>query len=237
MSLDFYQDQPHPCSYLREQLARNIYPDPNRPVTKVLYDHLIQHGFRRSGDHVYRPHCPNCQACIPVRINLGHFSPNRTQRRCLRNNSDITIKMRPAEFNQAHFDLYKRYINQRHPDGGMENPTEESYCNFLLSSWADSAFIEFSLHDKIVAIAVTDFVSRGMSAFYTFFDPDLTKRSLGTFAILKQIEIAREYGLSWLYLGYWIEACDKMSYKTKFSGLEAFDNIWRLIDKNTLNNQ
>jgi arginine-tRNA-protein transferase len=227
MSLDFYQDQLHPCSYLSEQQARNIYPDPNRPVNKQLYSYLIQHGFRRSGDHVYRPHCPACSACVPVRIDTQRFKANRSQRRCLKKNQDISIKMRPASFNPEHFDLYRRYLAHRHAGGGMDDPTEENYHNFLLSSWSDTGLIEFSLESTVVAVAVTDFVSNGASAFYTFFDPAYSDRSLGTFAILKQIAIARDYQLDWLYLGYWIQQCQKMNYKTRFSALQGYDGEWR----------
>lgn len=232
MSLNFYQDQPHACSYLEDRRARNIYPDPRKPIDKTVYSYLIEHGFRRSGDHIYRPFCPGCEACVPVRINLAEFKPNRSQRRCLQRNRDIQIKVKPAEFNHAHFELYCRYLAGRHPGGGMDNPSADSYVNFLTSSWCDTAFIEFWLQQKLVAVAVTDFIIDGASAFYTFFDPDMPKRSLGTFAILKQIELARNYDLSWLYLGYWIEESPKMRYKTHFSALEAYRASWRKLDKN-----
>jgi arginine-tRNA-protein transferase len=231
MSLDFYQDQPHACSYLEGRRARNIYPDPNRPINKQLYSHLIQHGFRRSGDHIYRPYCPDCEACVPVRVNVADFKPNRSQRRCLQRNRDIQLKIKPAEFNSEHFDLYCRYLAGRHRGGGMDNPSADSYINFLISSWCDTAFIEFRLQEQLVAVAVTDFIIDGSSAFYTFFDPEMSKRSLGTFAILKQIELARNYELSWLYLGYWIEESPKMRYKSRFSAIEAYQSNWRPINK------
>lgn len=231
MSLEFFQDYPHACSYLDDRLARNIYPDPNKPVNKHIYSHLIQHGFRRSGDHIYRPLCPNCEACVPVRIDLDEFIPNRSQRRCWKQNNDISVKVKPATFQSEHFELYTRYLNQRHPGGGMDKPNIDNYVNFLISSWSDTAFIEFRLNEKLVAIAVTDFITDAASAFYTFFDPDMAKRGLGTFAILKQIELARSHDLSWLYLGYWIKESQKMSYKTKFSGIEYYQSIWQKMDK------
>ncbi len=232
MSLDFYQDQPHPCAYLDDRLARNIFPDPGKPVTNALYSQLIQHGFRRSGDHMYRPHCPACQACIPVRIDLSAFQANRTQRRCLRRNSDITLHIRPAIFSEEHFELYVRYQKIRHPGAGMDNPTEQSYRQFLTSYWSDSAFVELRLKEKLVVVAVTDFVADAASAFYTFYDPEIPSRSLGTLAILKQIELARHQRLSWLYLGYWIEASSKMRYKNRFSGLQYLQGQWQSADKN-----
>lgn len=231
MSLDFYQDQPHACSYLADRRARNIYPDPSKPITKTLYSHLIQHGFRRSGDHVYRPFCPECDACVPVRIDVSAFCPNRSQKRCLKANQDIEVKVRPAEFQTEHFDLYSRYQAGRHAGGGMDNPTIETYINFLTSNWCDTAFIEFRQQERLVALAVTDFVKDAASAFYTFFDPDLAQRSLGTYAILKQIELAKNYGLSWLYLGYWIEESPKMRYKSHFSALQAYRGSWQPMDK------
>ncbi|HCD05158.1 MAG TPA: arginyltransferase, partial [Methylophaga sp.] len=203
MSLDFYQDRPHACSYLEDRLARNIYPDPLRPLTNTLYSQLIQHGFRRSGEHVYRPFCPACDACVPVRIDVNNFRPNRSQRRCLRNNNDIDIVIKPANFNAEHYELYQRYLAHRHPGGGMDNPSKETYLQFLTSSWSDTAFIEFRAREKLLAVAITDFVTDAASAFYTFFDPELSARSLGTFAILKQVELAQQQNLSWLYLGYW----------------------------------
>lgn len=231
MSLDFYQDQVHACSYLADKQARNIYPDPNKPVTKSLYSHLIRHGFRRSGDHIYRPFCPECEACVPVRIRIRDFHPNRSQRRCLQQNKDVTVKIKPAEFKDEHYELYCRYLANRHRGGGMDEPTPSSYVNFLTSSWCDTAFIEFRLDDELVAVAVTDFVVNAASAFYTFYAPEYANRGLGTFAILKQIELCKNYGLSWLYLGYWIEESPKMRYKSKFAALEAYHSDWVPMDK------
>jgi arginyl-tRNA--protein-N-Asp/Glu arginylyltransferase len=223
--LKFYQDaRPHDCSYLADHQAQNIYPDPNQTITNLLYSDLIKHGFRRSGNQAYRPFCPNCQQCVPVRINVKQFKPNRSQKRCLKRNQHITLETKPARFNPEHFELYRRYLASRHTGGGMDNPTEESYNNFLLSHWSDTSFIEFRDDKKLVAIAVTDHVHNGMSSFYTFFDPDYEKQSLGTFAILQQLNIAQAQHLSWLYLGYWIEECKKMSYKSQFSAVQGYIN-------------
>lgn len=238
MSLNFYQDRIHPCSYLADQQARNIYPDPQRPINNTLYAQLIQYGFRRSGEHVYRPFCPNCNACIPVRIKVQKFAPNRSQRRCLKNNSELSIQLKPAGFNEEHYDLYQRYLADRHLGGGMDNPTPQSYQHFLTSHWSDTSFVEVrNSQQTLVAVAVTDFVHNAASAFYTFFEPTLKKQSLGTFAILKQIELAKEYHLEYLYLGYWIESSQKMNYKTRFSALQYFERQWHDFDKKTLNNQ
>ena len=228
--IHFYQDQPHDCSYLDNHQAMNIYPDPNKPVTKALYNYLIQHGFRRSGDQSYRPHCPACQKCVAVRINLNHFIASKSQRRCMRRNQHFTTYEHEATFNQEHYDLYCRYLASRHREGGMDYPAPKSYSNFLISTWSETRFIEIRHQSQLIAVAVTDYVEEGLSAFYTFFDPDYAQHSLGTYCILKQIEIAKDRGMLWLYLGYWIEESQKMNYKQNFSGLEGYqDQQWKTL--------
>ncbi len=222
--LQFYQDTPHPCSYIDHREAQNIYPDPNKAMTNSLYSQLIAHGFRRSGNMAYRPFCQNCQSCIPVRINVKKFTQNRSQKRCMNRNESLTITSQPAGFSEEHFQLYCKYLSARHVGGGMDKPTKENYLNFLTSDWSDTQFIEFRDSERLVAVAVTDYISQGLSALYTFFDPTLEKQSLGTFGILTQIKIAQSLGLRWLYLGYWIEDCKKMQYKQNFSALETYIN-------------
>jgi len=231
-TLKFFQDaSPHTCSYLEDQLAQNIYPDPQVRMTNQLYSQLIQHGFRRSGDMSYRPYCPNCQRCVPVRINVNEFKANRSQRRCLQRNQHLTITSKPAEFSEEHFQLYCQYLATRHLGGGMDDPTEDNYRNFLFSHWSETSFIEFRDQDKLVAVAVTDHVYNGLSAFYTFFDPNFAKQSLGTYAILQQLNLAKSQNLSWLYLGYWIEECQKMRYKQSFSALEGYiEQQWQRLN-------
>jgi len=222
--IEFYQDSVHPCSYMGGRQAQNIYPDPNKELTNHLYSQLITHGFRRSGNLAYRPHCINCQACVPVRINIANFTLSRSQKRCLSRNKNVSMNVLSASFNPEHFDLYSRYLAARHQGAGMDNPTQESYLNFLTSSWSDTKFIEFREDNQLLAVAVTDVVHDGLSALYTFFDPNLAKRSLGSYGILQQIKLAQDQDIPWLYLGYWIEDCQKMQYKQNFSGLEAYTN-------------
>lgn len=234
-SLVFYQDSPHPCSYLEEQEATNIYPDPNQAMTNHLYSHLIQHGFRRSGDLAYRPHCLSCQACVPVRINTAEFRLNRSQRRCIQRNKALNVSHHSASFNAEHYDLYCRYLAARHVGGGMDNPSKESYVNFLTSTWSETSFIEIREGQRLVAVAVTDYVQHGLSALYTFFDPEMRAYSLGTYAILQQIDIAKTHCLPWVYLGYWISNCQKMKYKQNFSGIEAYINQkWQALNDEKL---
>lgn len=231
-TIQFYQGPQHGCAYLPDQDATNIYPDPDVAMSNKMYSQLIQYGFRRSGDHAYRPYCGQCNACTPVRIDIRRFLPNRSQRRCLQRNQDLQILSCPAEFKQEHYDLYCRYQTARHPGGGMDASSEKMYLNFLTSDWSDTRFIEFRLKKQLMGVAVTDFVTDGASAFYTFFEPEEHKRSIGTYAILQQIALVRSIKMHWLYLGYWIENCRKMSYKTDFLALEGYsDQRWQTLGK------
>ena len=139
-------------------------------------------------------------------------------------NADVEIVQKPPSFNTEHFELYRRYLSARHPNGGMENPDPDSYLQFLTAWWADSMFLEFREGSELFAVAVADRLQDGLSAIYTFYAPEHPHRGLGRFAILKEIEFARQLGLKWLYLGYWIAECRKMSYKNDYRPLEYFIN-------------
>ena len=188
-------------------------------------------GFRRSGEYVYRPRCGTCQACIPVRIPVNTFAPSRSQRRTWQRNQDLRISAQPAGFHEEHFALYRRYIADRHPGGGMDVEDPARYREFLLSSWSDTWCYEFRLDTRLLAVAVVDRLLRGLSAVYTFYDPAYADRGLGTFALLREISEAQRLELSWLYLGYWIEECPKMAYKNRFRPLEVFrDGSWQSLN-------
>ena len=218
----------HPCSYLPGKFSQEIYAQPITRFDNRMYSQLIYSGFRRSGELVYRPHCKFCSSCIPVRIPCDLFQPRRIHKRILKRNADISIRMSGACFEQAHFDLYTRYVNQRHPNGGMDNPEPREYMEMLTCQWTETRFMEFFVADKLVAVAVIDILNDGYSAVYTFFDPELTNaRSLGIFAVLKQIELLSQQPGQYLYLGYMIEECKKMSYKKEFNPLEQYiNNNW-----------
>lgn len=227
-NLGFFLTPPHKCGYLPGRNAVTVFLDPRRRPNMQTYTTLSQHGFRRSGDHVYRPQCPDCQACVPVRLPVDDFVLTRAQRRTLRANADITLIPKAPTFQQEHYQLYSRYIAARHAGGSMENPEPESYVEFLTASWADTVFYEFRAGTRLLAVAVVDHLGDGLSAVYTFFDPEEQARSLGRLAILKQVELARALQLRWLYLGYWIADCQKMSYKTEYRPLEFLvDGAWR----------
>lgn len=225
--LNFYATPPHTCSYLPGRKAVTLFADPRFPKNSRLYAALSLYGFRRSGEHLYQPYCPRCRACVPVRIPVADFRPTRAQRRTLRRNRDLTVRALPARFSEEHFELYCRYLAARHAGGGMDNPTPESYMNFLTAAWADTVFFEMRLKNRLAAVAVSDRFPEAMSAVYTFFDPELSRRSLGRYAILYQIDAARRAGWRWLYLGYWIADCAKMQYKDEYQPLEYYlDGRW-----------
>ncbi len=222
--LKVYTTYPHSCSYLEDQEATTLFVDPRQEVDQTLYSNLSVLGFRRSGNHLYRPHCSNCDACIPARIPVDEFDPNRTQRRALRRNGDLEVELTGDIRDQSAFDLYRRYIEQRHADGDMYPPDREQYQSFLDNAWECTRYYRFYERGRLIAVAVVDELLDGLSAIYTLFDPDLDSRSLGRFAILWQIEKARELELDYLYLGYWIRGCRKMAYKSEYRPLEIYVN-------------
>lgn len=222
--LNLFVTPPHECSYLPDQLAITLFVDPYIQKDTRLYTSLSAQGFRRSGDHLYRPHCEGCQECLSVRIPVYEFEARRNQKRVWQRNQDLTIKAVAPIYRPEHFRLYYNYISQRHRGGGMDDATPETYLQFLTSHWSETVFYEFRLEKQLLGIAVVDILSTGLSAIYTFFDPQFAERSLGTFAVLWEIEETKRLGLEWLYLGYWIENCRKMNYKMNFQPLEYYTN-------------
>jgi len=219
---DLYLSMPHPCSYLAGQLSTILFVDPQRLLEPGEYGHYVQHGFRRSGDLVYRPHCTACNACIPVRIPVRDFMPNRRQRRTWRRNEELMVIEKPARFEADHFALYQRYQAARHPDSGMNDADPQKYLGFLSSRQVDTIFCEIRRDQKLLGVAIADVLQDGLSAVYTFYDPDYPRLSLGSFSILWQIAETRRRDLQYLYLGYWITESPKMSYKINYQPLEAF---------------
>lgn len=229
--LMLYQSPPHPCGYLDGHASSSVFIDPDAKLSSANYGFLLQQGFRRSGAHVYRPQCPDCQACISARLPVVDFAPRRQQRRTLRANRDLDIEITPARFDPEHYALYRAYTGARHTDGEMAQSSAEEYGDFLIADWCRSEFMEFRLAGRLVAVAVIDRIPDGLSAVYTFFDPDLAARSLGVFAVLCQIERARELNLPYLYMGYWIGDCRKMRYKADYRPLELLLNgLWVAFD-------
>lgn len=207
------------CSYLaheEEQLLVILDPVCYTPAN---FEALLSKGFRRSGEQIYRPHCPSCTACKSVRILTEQFTPSRSQKRKLNKCTSLRVVISDYE-KPEYYPLYAKYISMRHQDGTMYPPNEQQYQSFLLCSWMTTEFIELWDADKLVAVAVTDVMPDSLSAIYSFFDPDYEHLSLGTVLILKQLEYAQQSGRSLLYLGYQVDGCRKMMYKLQFNASE-----------------
>ena len=223
----FFLTPAHPCSYLDERSARTLFLDPRETINPETYSALTTAGFRRSGSHLYRPYCEGCEACIPVRVQVGKFRWSRRFRRIRHANRDIEVAMREPVFAGRYYDLYASYIEARHADGDMYPPTMDHFRSFLMSDWSNSLFLTLEQQGRLVGVAVTDRVVDGLSAIYTFFDPHLSKRSLGVFAVLAQIEHCLTNDIPHLYLGYWIRDCAKMRYKIDYRPIELLiRNRW-----------
>ena len=226
--LPLYLSAPHPCSYLPLRSASSLFVDPELAISMRDYGDLLHYGFRRSGRLVYAPRCEDCRQCISVRVPVREFRPRRIHRRVVNANRDIAWESSPVRYDAAHYALYRRYTATRHGDGEMAKASPAEYLDFLRADWSDTRLLEFRLGEELVAVAATDRVEDGLSAVYTFFAPELARRSLGTFAILSQIEAARREGLPYVYLGYWIRDSRKMAYKAQFRPLElCLDGRWQ----------
>jgi len=216
-----FQTLPHQCGYYVERTAQNLVIDPSAPHLAQVYESALTQGYRRAGGHVYQPRCPGCRACVPCRVPVDQFQPNRSQRRCQKRNADLTMHLALATRTDEYFALYHRYLAHRHAGGGMDDPEPEDFERFLFTTWSPTRFLELRQQERLLGVAVTDFCSGGLSAVYTFFDPAESARGLGTFAILSQIALAQRLGLPHLYLGYWIARHPKMAYKALYQPLEV----------------
>ncbi|NOY71533.1 MAG: arginyltransferase [Gammaproteobacteria bacterium] len=223
-ALRFFVTQPQPCSYFTPRESTSLVLDPDIKLSTTLYEELIQYGFRRSGNTLYRPHCATCQDCIASRVRTTDFCPSRNQRRNIKLNQDIRIQLREPCFSDEHFALYCRYLDGQHPEGGMNNPTPESYLKFLTSEGIDTLFIEGRVNNQLILVAVIDCLQQGWSAVYTFYEPQQRHRGLGKYAILWQLEQLKQKQLPWHYLGYWLENHHKMSYKNQYQPFEIYQN-------------
>lgn len=222
MHLTLYQTGVLPCPYLDRKLESRIFVDLAGPDAHQLYASLSRLGFRRSQHIVYRPQCPNCRACVPVRIVAPDLVMTRSLARTQAVNRDLTVCERPAIASAEHYALFKRYLDVRHEDGDMTRMSFEDYRDMIEDTPVDSSIVEFrDAAGELVAACLTDRLDDGLSAVYSFYDPLLARRSLGSNTILWLVRQAVAEGLRNVYLGYWVADSPKMAYKARFQPLES----------------
>lgn len=230
-ALQFYLTAPYPCSYLAGHEARSQVATPSFLISPPIYSELVRQGFRRSGTFTYRPHCDDCIACVPARVDVNAFAASRTQRRVWKKHHHLEVSVQPLEDKSEYFELYQRYQTARHPEGGMSNDSHEQYKKFLLHSHVDSMLVAFREGGILRMVSIIDALDDGLSSVYTFYDPDIPQASFGTYNVLWQIELCRQLQLPYLYLGYWIQASKKMSYKSNFQPLQGLvQGLWQVLD-------
>ena len=214
-----------PCPYLPGRMERKLFTHLSGRRAAMLHQLLSDNGFRRSQNLIYRPACEECSACQSVRIVSQEFKANKRFRRVLRNNADIGVAVQPSVATLEQYDLFKRYLDARHEGGGMTQMSYQDYEYMVEDTPVQSVLVEYRLRDlpdqPLVAVALTDVMPDGLSMVYSFFDPDLAHRSLGTFLILDHVTQVRSAGLDYVYLGYWVKDSPKMAYKTDYRPLEV----------------
>jgi arginine-tRNA-protein transferase len=206
---EFYITAPQPCPYLPGRLERKLFTHLTRDKPGFLIDNLLKGGFRRSQNIAYMPYCDACSACVPVRILVDEFRPRRSLKRIARDNLDLVATRMPAAPSSEQYALFRDYIEARHADGGMAEMSVLDYSLMVEDSVVETFVTEYR-------VTLCDRLSDGISMVYSFYDPDLPARSLGTYMILDHVDYARAQGYPFVYLGYWIEGSRKMRYKDRF---------------------
>lgn len=230
----FYVTAPQPCPYLEGRMERKLFTALQGDHSEQLNNSLSKQGFRRSQNVLYRPSCAECSACFSARIRVSDFKPSKSQRRALRRNDDLKREATSPWATEDQYALFRSYLDQRHADGGMADMDIFEFAAMIEETPVRSRVVEYA--DRVDgerhlrAVCLTDVLDDGLSMVYSFYDPEWTKASLGTYVILDHIEIAREAGLPYVYLGYWVPGSSKMGYKANFSALEVYRaGEWQVI--------
>ena len=233
----FYVTAPQACPYLEGRMERKLFTALQGDHAQRLNDTLSKQGFRRSQNVLYRPSCAECSACLSARIRVADFVPNRTQKKILRKNMHLRRNATSPWATEDQYQLFRRYLDNRHADGGMADMDIFEFAAMIEETPIRSRVIEYTRTAKegergrpLSAVSLTDVFDDGLSMVYSFYDPDLVGDSLGTYLILDHIDIAREAGLPYVYLGYWVPGSRKMGYKARFSALEIYKSgVWQDI--------
>ncbi len=224
----FYVTAPQPCPYLDGRVERKLFTALQGEHATALNDSLSKQGFRRSQNVLYRPSCAECAACLSSRIRVADFTPSKSQRRALRRNRHLQREALSPWATEEQFALFRRYLESRHADGGMADMDIFEFAAMIEETPVRSRVVEYSTPEgpnrELAAVCLTDVLDDGLSMVYSFFDPDRDRDSLGTYVILDHIRLARESGLPYVYLGYWVPGSPKMDYKARFSALEIYRN-------------
>lgn len=227
LPLPLVRGERHPCSYLPGREAAELFL-PVRLNDIATYQRLLEYGFRRAGMLFYRPDCPTCSACVPIRVPVERFRPSRSQRRVLRRNADVEIELGTPRSDDQRWELFVRY--QRHQHDGEMLRTREDFERFLCESPIETVEMAYRIDGRLVGVGIVDVCPQALSSVYMYFDPVCARRSLGVFSGLCEIEECRRRGLPYWYLGYWIRGCRKMEYKDRFAPCERLDadGAWRV---------
>ncbi len=231
----FYVTAPQPCPYLEGRLERKLFTALQGDYAQKLNDTLSKQGFRRSQNVLYRPSCAECSACLSARIRVNDFAPSRSQKKTVRRNSMLRREATSPWATEEQYALFRDYLDSRHADGGMADMDIFEFAAMIEETPIRSRVIEYTETAKsgdktLAAVSLTDVLDDGLSMVYSFYTPSLAASSLGTYVILDHIEIARDAGLPYVYLGYWVPGSVKMGYKARFSALEIYyRGEWRNI--------